>query len=99
MQPRRGPVVLRQDLWNQPISDHFRPKGTVLERREHTSAMAAVKGQRWFANVLLEYQGFPDRRAASAALIERSRHLIAETRSRITTTTNTLAFSRRKFVN
>jgi len=58
-----------------------------------------VKGKRWFANVLLQFQAFPNRRSASVALIQRSRQLIAETRSRITTTTNTLVCSRRrKFV-
>jgi len=87
-------------LWNQSVSDAYRPLRTVLERREHTSAMAMVKGERWFANLLLEFQGFPNHRTASVALMQRSRQLIAETRSRITTTMNTLAFSRRrKFVN
>jgi len=101
MHPRRGSAVLCQDVWRHPVSDAYRPsKRTVLERREHTSAMAVVKGQRWFANLLLKFQAFPNRRSASAALIKRSRQLVAETRSRITTTTNTLAFSRRRrFVN
>jgi len=101
MLPRRGSDVLPHSLWNQPVSDSFRPRTrTVLERREHSSAMTMVKGKRWFAKLLLEFQAFPSHRSASVALIERSRQLIAETRSRITTTTNTLVCSRRRrYVN
>lgn len=67
---------------------------SVVEIREHFSAMSAVKGRRWYAEQLLRFQEFPNRRAASAALLENSRRLLRESRSRIVRTKSILAFHR-----
>jgi hypothetical protein len=86
----------RQNIWNNPVRDSRRQTGpTVMERREHTSLMAVVNGEGWYAGALLEFQRYPDRRTASAALVQRSRALIKEAQMRITATRNILAFSRR----
>jgi len=67
---------------------------TVLEKREHCSAKAFVKGRRWYANQLLGFQSFPDRRFACNALLQNSRRLIKQSHQVILKSKNTLAFSR-----
>src|SRR5579864_2074194 len=67
---------------------------TVLERREQCSARAFVKGRRWYANKLLGFQSFPNRRFACKALLQNSRRLIEQSYHVILKSKNTLAFSR-----
>ncbi|HEX6805697.1 MAG TPA: hypothetical protein VF133_18595 [Terriglobales bacterium] len=66
----------------------------MLEGREHTAALAAVKGRRWYAKKLLEFQEFRDFKVASRTLIQLSRRQIEQSRRRIVLTKNILAFSR-----
>src|SRR5579864_5814970 len=68
--------------------------GTVLEQREQGSARAFVKGRRWYANKLLGFQSFPNRRFACKALLQNSRRLIEQSYHVILKSKNTLAFSR-----
>jgi hypothetical protein len=70
------------------------PTRSVLEGREHTAALAAVKGRRWYAKKLLEIQEFRDFKVASRTLIQLSRRQIEQSRRRIVLTKNILAFSR-----
>lgn len=72
----------------------YRERPTVQEIREHCSAMAAVKGRRWYAEMLLNAQEFPNRHVANRTLIQTSRRLLAESRGRILRTKNILAFHR-----
>jgi hypothetical protein len=74
---------------------------SAVEKRERISASAFVKGPRWYAQKLLNYQPFANTREASRALIQNSRRLLEESRLAITRTKNLLAFSRdpQKFVN
>jgi hypothetical protein len=78
-----------------------RGKRTVLEKREHSSATAFMRGPRWYAKRLLDFQTFPNRRLACKALVQQSRRLIDDSRLTIVKSKNILAFSRRpqKFVN
>jgi hypothetical protein len=70
------------------------PVPAIHQIREHLSTMAQIKGRRWYAKKLLEFQRFPNRRVASRMLIQLSRRRIDETRGRIVRTKNILAFSR-----
>jgi len=70
----------------------YRERPTVQEIREHCSAMAAVKGRRWYAEMVLKAQGFPNRHIANRTLIQTSRRLLEESRGRILRTKNILAF-------
>src|SRR5262249_45427366 len=70
---------------------HEPPRG-VDEIRKHFSTMAHIKGRRWYAKKLLEFQRSPNRRIASQVLIQLSRQRIDETRKRIVVTKNILAF-------
>lgn len=85
-----------QSSWrSRALKDtRFTDRRSVLERREHCAAKAFVKGHRWFANQLLEFQSFPNRRFACKALIQNSRRLIEESHYVILKSKNTLAFSR-----
>jgi hypothetical protein len=89
--------------WHSPSRNdaHWSRERTVVEQRERTAASAFVKGTRWYAAKLLNYQPFPNTREASRALIQNSRRLLEESRLAITRTKNLLAFSRdpQKFVN
>ena len=77
----------RNDMrWTEPQA--------VLEMREHCSAKAFVKGRRWYANQLLGFQSFPDRRFACSTLLRSSRRLIEQSHHLIFKSKNTLAFSR-----
>jgi hypothetical protein len=85
-----------QSSWrSRALKDtRFTDRRSVLERREHCAAKAFVKGRRWFANQLLEFQLFPNRRFACKALLQNSRRLIEESHHVILKSKNTLAFSR-----
>lgn len=72
----------------------LRKRRSIAEMREHVSAVAMVRGRRWYANRLLRFQQFPDRRSANQALLRTSRKLIAESRERIVSGKNIIAFSR-----
>jgi hypothetical protein len=87
---------LRERLWNSsPRTDQrAAAKLNVLQARERNSAEAAVKGQRWYARTLLRAQSFANSREASQCLIQHSRKLISDSRHRILTTKNNVAFSR-----
>jgi hypothetical protein len=91
------------NAWHSPARSDARAskRRSALEKRERISAFAFVKGPRWYARKLLNYQPFPNTREASRALIQNSRRLLEESRSAIMRTKNLLAFSRdpQKFVN
>jgi hypothetical protein len=91
------------NVWDSPArSDAHGSQGrSAVEKRERISASAFVKGPRWYAKKLLNYQSFPNSREASHALIQNSRRLLAESRGAILRTKNLLVFSRdpQKFVN
>ena len=72
-----------------------------VEKRERISALAFVKGRRWYARKMLDSQVFPNRLESSRSLILNSRRLLGESRHAISKTKNLLAFSRRprEFVN
>jgi hypothetical protein len=80
---------------------HCAQPQSVLEKREHDTAIIFVKGTRSYARKLLEFQTFPNRHQASKALIQNSRRLLETSRLSIVRTKNILAFSRdpHKFVN
>jgi len=91
------------NAWQSPSrSDaHGAQRRTAVEKRERTAASAFLKGPRWYARRLLNYQSFPNTREASRALIRNSRRLLEESRVAIMRTKNLLAFSRdpQKLVN
>jgi hypothetical protein len=84
------------NAWHSPSKNDARGSQvrTAVEKRERISASAFVKGPRWYARKLLNYQPFPNTREASQALIQNSRRLLEESRVAIMRTKNLLAFSR-----
>jgi hypothetical protein len=82
-------------LWNREPSETDRRRArprNYLEAREHTSAVAFVKGIRRFAREELEAALPANRHQASQELIESSHQLIEEKRRLTAKTKNTLAF-------
>ena len=91
------------NAWHSPArSDARGYQGrSAMDKRERISASAFVKGPRWYARKLLNYQPFTNTRESSRALIQNSHRLLEESRVAIMKTKNLLAFSRdpQKFVN
>ena len=89
------PRTRNEDLWRKAVRDSkYVKRGSVQERRERSAANAFVKGGRWYATKLLEFQPDSGWRLMCQTLLQNSRRLIEESRHAITKTTNTLAFSR-----
>jgi len=93
------PVRVRQrfeQLWSGQVRRDTRnpEQRSVIDRREHSAAMAFVRGSKWYARQLLEFQTSPNRRLTCQALIESSHRLLEESRRAILRTKNILAFSR-----
>jgi hypothetical protein len=92
-----------ENLWNGRIRrDTGCPEQrSVLAARERSAALAFVRGRRWHASRLLQFQEFPSRRLTCQALIRSSYRLLEESRHAILRTKAILAFSgvRKRLVN
>ena len=88
-------IGANENFWRKAVRDSpYVQRPSVQERREYSATNAFVKGARWYAIRLLEFQALPTWQVACQTLIKNSRRLLEDSRHAILKTKNTLAFSR-----